>query len=186
MVIIEEGFTDSLNRVNFIFMNESVTTECIKGDNGFTLLGQRFGPFEQGKKYKLKLFSALPFIKNDILKIAPSEKCDNIDVQRYAMSERDDQKLNQTNDGYFLNRIREFRQFMIEDIEKKKKPQISLDRYNSYASSIMDNRLLKILKLTKSDLSMDDERRLTSAEKLLYRTLSNLIKKWRGFYLERD
>ncbi|MHA1913795.1 MAG: hypothetical protein ACW986_02125 [Promethearchaeota archaeon] len=182
-MVIEEGFTNSLNRFSFIFINELVTTECIKNETGFTILGERFGPFEKGKKYKLKLFSALPFIKNDILEIAPSEKCDNVDVQRYAISERDDQKLIQTDDGYFLNRIREFRHFMIEDIKKKKKPQMSLDRYNSYASSIVDNRLLKILKLTKSDLSMDDERRLTIAEKLLYRELSTFIKKWRSFYL---
>ena len=164
-------------------MNELVTTECIKSNDGFTILGEIFGPFEKGKKYKLKLFSALPFIKNEILEIAPSEKCDNIDVQRYAMSERDDQKLTQTKDGYFLNRIREFRHFMVEDIEKKKKPQISLDRYNSFASNIVDNRLLKILKLTKSDLSLEDERRFTLAEKLLFRNLSIFIKGWRNFYL---
>ena len=116
---IEELLTNSLNRINFIFKNEKITTECIKSYNGFKLLGDSFGPYEKGKKYKLELFSAVPFIQNDILEIIQQEKCDNVDVQRYAISERDDQRLIQTNENYFLNKIKEFKHFMIEDIKKK-------------------------------------------------------------------
>ncbi len=180
---IEELFTNSLNRINFMFKNEKITTECIKSYEGFTLLGESFGPYEKGKKYKLKLFSVIPFIENDILEILQSEKCDNVDVQRYAISERDDQKLIQKEDNYFLNKIREFKQFMAEDIKKKKIPQINLDRFNSYSLSIVDNRLLKLLKLAKTELSLDDERRLTISEKLLFELLFNLIKHWRNFFI---
>ncbi len=180
---IEELFTNSLNRINFMFTNEKITTECIKNHDGFTLLGESFGPYEKGKKYKLKLFSAIPFIKNDILEIIQSEKCDNVDVQRYAISERDDQKLIQTEERFFLNKIKEFKQFMAEDIRKKKVPLINLDRYNSYSLSIIDNRLLKLLKLAKTELSLDDERRLTIPEKLLFELLFNFIKHWRNFFI---
>lgn len=147
---IEEGFVNSLNRINFIFKNEMITTECIKSHNGFILLGESFGPYEKGKKYKMKLFSAVPFIQNDILDIIHQEKCDNVDVQRYAISERDDQKLIQTSDNFFLNKIKEFKQFMVDDIKKRNTPQINLDRYNSYLLSIVDNRLLKLIKTSKN------------------------------------
>jgi len=180
---IEEGFVNSLNRINFIFKNEIITTECIKSHNGFKLLGESFGPYEKGKKYKMKLFSAVPLIQNDILEIIPLEKCDNVDVQRYAISERDDQKLIQTSDNFFLNKIKEFKQFMVEDIKKKKKPQINLDRYNSYLLSIVDNRLLKLIKLAKTELSLDDERKLTNSEKKLFDILFNVIKQWRKFFI---
>ena len=166
-----------------MFKNEKITTECSKSYEGFKLLGESFGPYEKGKKYKLKLFSAIPFIENDILEIIQPEKCDNVDVQRYAISERDDQKLIQKEDNYFLNKIREFKQFMAEDKKKKKIPQINLDRYNSYSLSIVDNRLLKLLKLAKTELSLDDERRLTISEKLLFELLFNLIKHWRNFFI---
>ncbi|MFX0164024.1 MAG: hypothetical protein ACFE9V_01755 [Candidatus Hodarchaeota archaeon] len=166
-----------------MFKNEKITTICIKSYNGFTLLGESFGPYEKGKKYKLKLFSAIPFIENDILEIIQSEKCDNVDVQRYAISERDDQKLIQPVDNFFLNKIKEFKQFMVDDIKKKKIPQINLERYNSYSLNIVDNRLLKLLKLAKTELSLDDERRLTISEKLLFELLFNLIKHWRNFFI---
>ena len=66
---IETQLEDSLNRVNFIFKNEDVSTEGISDHNGFSILGESFGPFEIGKKYKLPYFVALPFIENNILKI---------------------------------------------------------------------------------------------------------------------
>lgn len=180
---IEEHFINSLNRINFIYKNEIITTECIKSYNGFKLLGESFGPYEKGKKYKMKLFSAVPFIQNDILEIIQQEKCDNVDVQRYAISERDDQKLMLMSDQFFLNKIREFKQFMVDDIIKKTKPQINLDRYNSYLLSIIDNRLLKLIKLAKTDLSLDDERRLTISERKLFELLFDLIKQWRSFFI---
>ena len=104
-------------------------------------------------------------------------------MQRYAISERDDQKLIQTEDGFFLNKIKEFKQIMKNDIKNKNKPQINLDRYNSYSSSMVDNRLLKLLKLAKTELSFDDERRLTISEKLLFEILFKLIKNWRNFFI---
>ena len=180
--IIEERLANSLNRINFIFRNEKIIAECIKNYEGFSLLGESFGPFEKGKKYKLKLFSAIPFIEKDILKVAPTEKCDNIDVQRYAISERDDPKLIKRVNSYFLNKIREFKTIMENEINKKNKPVIDLDRYNSYTSNIIDSRLLKLLKLSLAELSLEDERLLTNSEKLLYDYFYNLIKIWRDFF----
>ena len=179
----EEHLANSLNRINFIYRNENITTECIKSSEGITILGASFGPFEKGKRYKLKLFSAIPFIENDVLKVEQTEKCDNIDVQRYAIGERDDQQLIKRENNLFLNKLKEFKRFMEHDIKKSYKPNIDLDRYNSYTSNIIDGRLLKILKLAKAELSLDDELRLTNSEKLLYEYLYNLIKTWRQFFL---
>ncbi len=179
----EEQLTTSLNRLNFIYRNEKISTECIKSFEGISILGEFFGPYEKGKKYKLKIFSAIPFIENDVLKVEQAEKCDNIDVQRYAIAERDDQRLIRRDNIQFLNKLKEFKRFMEYDIKKNHKPNIDLDRYNSYTSNIIDGRLLKILKLAKADLSLEDERRLTDSEKLLYKHLFNLIKKWRKFFL---
>jgi len=179
---MEERLANSLNRINFIFRNEKIIAECIKNSEGFSLLGGSFGPFEKGKKYKLKLFSAIPFIEKDILKVASTEKCDNIDVQRYAISERDDPKLIKRSNSYFLNKIREFKTFMENEINKKNKPVIDLDRYNSYTSNIINSRLLKLLKLSLAELSLEDERILTNSEKLLYDYLYHLIKIWRDFF----
>ena len=178
--------TNSLKRINFMFKNEKISTECVKNYEGFKLLGESFGPFEMGKKYKIKLFSAIPFIIHEILEIIQSEKCDNVDVQRYAISEKDDQKLIQTDDGLFLNKIKEFKEFMKMDIKNKNKPQINLDRYNSYSVSMVDNRLFKLLKLAKTELSLDDERRLTISEELLFEILFKLIKNWRDFFINSE
>ncbi|MBY9021589.1 MAG: hypothetical protein KGD67_11040, partial [Candidatus Lokiarchaeota archaeon] len=82
--------------------------------------------------------------------------------------------------------IKEFKQFMKNDIKNKNKPQINLDRYNSYSLSMVDNRLLKLLKLAKTELSLDDERRLTISEKLLYDFLFKLIKNWRTFFINNQ
>ncbi len=180
--VIGERLASSLSRLNFIFQNEMIITECIKDFEGFSLLGESFGPFEKSKKYKLKLFSAIPFIEKDILKVATTEKCDNIDVQRYAITERDDLKLIKRNNNFFLNKIKEFKRFMENEVIKNNKPKIDFDRYNSYSSNIIDSRLLKLLKLSMAKLSLDDERRLTNSEKLLYTYLYNLIKIWRDFY----
>ena len=179
---IEESLANSLNRINFIFQNEKINTECINNSKRFSLLGESFGPFEKGKQYKLKLFSAIPFIEKNILKIASEEKCDSIDVQRYAIHERDDLQLIKRKNTFFLNKIREFKRFMENEINMKKKPKIDLDRYNSYTSNIIDSRLLKLLKLALAELSLEEEKRLTKSEKLLYNYLYILIKIWKDFF----
>ncbi|MFX0135225.1 MAG: hypothetical protein ACFFDN_16395 [Candidatus Hodarchaeota archaeon] len=182
MEVIEERLTNSLSRINFIFRNAIIVTDCIKNFKGFSLLGESFGPFEKGKKYKIKLFSAIPFIEKEILKVASTDKCDNIDVQRYAIEERDDLKLIKRINKFFLNKIREFKRFMEIEIDKKNKPKIDLDRYNSYTSNIIDSRLLKLLKLSMAELSLEDEKRLTDSEKYLYKYLYDLIKIWKNFF----
>jgi len=174
---------ESLNRVNFIFKNEEITTECINAYNRFSVLGESFGPFEKGEKYNLPFFVALSFIENNILKLAISEKCDNVDVQRYAISERDNQMLLQRENNYFLNKIKESKFFIEKEVQEKNKPKIDLDRFTSYSTNIVDSRLLKLLKLAKSNLSSEDERRLTSSEIILFNKLFELIKVWRTFFL---
>ena len=180
---IEIQLEDSLNRVNFVFKNEEITTESINDHNGFSILGKSFGPFEKGKKYRLPYFVALPFIENNILKIDSKEKCDNTDVQRYAISERDDQKLLHRENKFFLNKIKEFRVFIEKEVIEKKIPKLDLDRFNSYSINIVDSRLLKLLKLARTSLSLSDERKLTTSERLLFTKLFDVIKAWRNFYL---
>jgi len=183
---IENQLEDSLKRVNFIFRNEEITTECISAYDGFSILGEAFGPFEKSKKYKLKYFIALPFIENNIMKISSNEKCDNVDVQRYAISERDDQRLIQRDNQYFLNKIKEFKTFIEKDVHDKNKPKVGLDRFKSFNINIIDSRLSKMLRLARTELSVDDERKLTNSEKLLYEKLSELFKVWRAFFLSFD
>jgi hypothetical protein len=180
--VIKESFSNSLIRLNFIFKNQIVIVECIKNFEGFSLLGESFGPFEKGKKYKLKLFSAIPFVEKGLMQIALIDKCDNIDVQRYAIEERDDSMLIKRSNKFFLNKIREFKRFMENEITKNNKPQIDLDRYNSYTSNIIDSRLIKLLKLSMAELSLDHEARLTISEKILYKNLYRLVKIWRNFF----
>ena len=183
---IEIQLEDSLNRVNFIFKNEEITTEGINDHNGFSILGESFGPFEKGKKYRLPYFIALPFIENNILKIESREKCDDTDVQRYAISERDDQKLSQRESKFFLNKIKEFRFFIEKEVIEKKVPKLDLDRFNSYSINIVDNRLLKLLKLARTNLSLNDERKLTTSEKIIFSKIFNIIKAWRTFFLMKE
>ena len=181
---IEDELNDSLKRINFIFRNEDIYTECIKDYNGFMIFGEKFGPFEKGKKYKLKFSLAVPFINNDILKIAPDNKCDNVDLQRFAIEERDDQRLVRREHIYFLNKIKEFHFFMEKDVKDNNKPQQFLDNFKSYFTSVLDSRLLKILKIAKSDLSLDVEKRLAGSEYLLYNHIYKIINIWRDFFLE--
>jgi hypothetical protein len=180
--LVNESFSNSLIRLNFIFLHERIVTECIKDFEGFSLLGEPFGPFEKGKKYKLKLFSVIPFIEKGIMQVALSDKCDSIDVQRFAIEERDDSKLKKRNNKFFLNKLKEFKRLMENEIDKNYKPKIDLDRYNSYRSNIIDSRLLKLLKLSMAELSLEDEQRLTNTEKIFYQNLYKLIKVWRGFF----
>jgi hypothetical protein len=183
---IETQLEDSLKRVNFVFKNEEVTTESTSNYNGFSILGETFGPFEEGKKYRLPYFIALPFIENNILKIDSKEKCDNTDVQRYAISERDDQSLLYRENKFFFNKIKEFRDIIEKEVNENKIPKLDLDRFRSHSISLVDNRLLKLLKLARTSLSLDDERKLTNSEKLLFSKLFDVIKIWRNFFLTKN
>ena len=120
------------------------------------------------------------------MKISSDEKCDNFDVQRYAISERDDQRLIQRDNPYFLNKIKEFKKFIEKDVYDKNKPKKGLDLFKSFNINIIDSRLSKMLRLARSELSVDDERKLTNSEKLLYKKLNKLIKVWRAFFLSID
>lgn len=180
---IEYLFVESLQRINFIFTNEDIYTECIKNHKGFSILGENLGPFEKGKKYKLKFFLAVPFIKNNILKVASTDKCDNVDLQRFAIEERDDQKLIQRENEFFLNKIKEFHLFLEKDVIENNKPQKFLDDYKSYLTSVLDSRLLKIMRIAKSDLSIEVEKRLAISERLLYNNIHKIVNMWREFFL---
>jgi hypothetical protein len=160
-----------------------VNTECIKDYAGFSLFGEQFGPFEKGKNYNIKLFLAMPFIEKSILKIEASEKCDNVDVQRHAIAERDTQQLLRQDANYFLNKIKEFRKFMEKDVVDEIKTRRDLENFNSYLMNVIDNRLLKLLRLTKTELSLDAERRLTNSEQTLFKRIHKLVNTWRSFYL---
>jgi len=178
-----KNLDDSLERINYIYQNEEILTECIKSHEGITLYSETYGPFEKGKKYRLKLFIARVFIKNDVLKVEQSQKCDSIDVQRYAIAESDDLKIVRRSDEFFLNKIKEFKIFMEKDVDSNSRPKIDLDRYKSYTVNVINSRLEKLLRLAQTDLSLDDEQRLTRSEKILYEYLSQFIKSWRFFFL---
>lgn len=180
---LQEKLIDSLKRMDFIFKNKEIHTKCVKKQKRISILGEKFGPYELGKMYRLKLFCAIPFIENDVLQVIPSEKCDNMDLQRFAITERDDSRLIQQEDTSFLEKIKEFRLFMKNDVMTGKKPQNFLDNYNSYFASVLDSRLIKILKMGKSELTLDDEKRLTHSEHLLFNIINEIIFTWRRFYL---
>ena len=183
---IHDNLIDSLNRINFIFKNQVIYIECLKDQNSFSIFGESFGPFEKGKKYRLKIFLAIPFIENNIMKIASSDHVDHVDVQRYAIAERDNQRLVQPDSDYFLNKIKEFQFFTQEEVKAGIKPKFDLDRFHSYLSNIIDGRLLKLLRLSRSKLSLDDEKRLTSSEKILFNYIHEHIRTWRNFFLEAN
>jgi len=181
---IEHKLSDVLNRLNFIFKNGEITTLWIKDYNGISIFNKKIMPFEKNKKYRLKFFIARIFIENNILMVAPNDKCDNIDVQRYAISERDNQKLMQRDILHFLNKIREFRFFMEKDVKDGVKLMIDLDKFNSYLSNIIDIRLLKLLRLSNAKLTLDDEKLLTNSELKLYRYIFDLLSTWRNFFFK--
>ena len=180
---VEVSLIDSLNRMNFMFKNEDISTECIKNFKGFSLFGEKFGPFEKDKKYRLKLFLAMPFIQDNILKVDAFKKCDHIDVQRYAIAERDEQRISKRDELFFLNKIKEFKVFMEKDVKDRVKTKTDLDKFNSYNANIIDSRLLKILRMSKSKLSVEDEQKLSNTEKILYNQINKIILTWRNFFL---
>jgi hypothetical protein len=182
---VEENFRNYLLRLNFIYKNRSITTKCIKDHPGVPLLGETYGPYQKGKEYNLKFFTALPFIKNGYLKVNEIEKCDNVDVMNYAIEEGDNESLIRRENKYFLNKIKEFRYFMEKEVEKKFRPEVELKRYKSYQASIIDSRLSKLLRLAKVDLSLNDEQKLTNSEIGLFNQFSRKIKIWRDFFLNR-
>ena len=63
------------------------------------------------------------------------------------------------------------------------KPRRDLENFNSYLMNVIDNRLLKLLRLTKTELSLDAERRLTNSEQILFKRIHELVNTWRNFYL---
>ena len=180
---IEPDLNDSLMRINFILKNEEFYTDCVKNSDAISVLGKRFGPFEKGKKYKMKLFEIIPFIDANILIISDTEKCDNVTVQGYSIAEKDESRLVRRDNNLILNKIKEFKKFMEKAIRDGTKPQGFLNQYSANLMNLIDSRLNKLLLFSKTSLSMDDESRLTSSEKILYKQMSKLIKIWRMFFL---
>ncbi len=181
---IDENLSDILKRYNFIFKNKEITVECVKNVESFSIVTDKFGPFETGKKYKLKQFLAEPFIKNNAFKIVPAEKCDNIDVQRYTIAERDDQKLvRQENNDFLLDKIKEFKSFIKKEVNDGTKLRRDLENYNSYFSNLIDSRLDKLLRMSKSTLSEDEQAKLTISEKILFKRVNELVISWKNHFL---
>lgn len=175
---------ESLRRINFIFQNETVETNCLTDLDGFDLLGFKLNSFKKGKKYKLPFFLALPLIEMNFLEISNKDKCDHLDVQRYAINERDQQMLIEQEHKFLFNKIKEFKKFLINDVKKGFKTNMAMDNFNSYFSNIVDTRLLKVIKLANSEFSLEDENKLTLSERILVDNILNIIKTWRNYFLE--
>ena len=175
---------EELRRIELKFKNERVLTKCVKNHDGVQMLGDKIGPFKKDKKYKLKFFEALPFIKNDILIIDESERIDNVAVQRHAIAERDNHGLMGKDSKYFLTKIKHFKFFMEKEVLDKLKPQEFLDRFNSFFSNLIDARLLKLLKLAKAKIGAEEERKMTHSEQLIFELLRQIILVWRKSFLE--
>jgi hypothetical protein len=183
MLKIDVPLEDALKRNNFVFKNNEILTECIKSYEGISFLGESFGPFEKGNTYKIRYFVAIPFIERNILKISFDEKCDDKDIQRFAVNEVNvGEVLTKQEDPYFLTKLKEYRVIMEKNVNERKIPKVDLDRYNSYASNYIDNRLVKILKLSKTDISLDEEKKLTNSETALFKIVSKVIRSWRKFF----
>ena len=183
MLKIEIPLDDALKRINFMFKNNEILTECINSHQGISFLGESFGPFERGKRYKMRYFAAMSFIERDILTIAIDEKCDDKDIQRFAVNEVNvGEMLTKQEDPYFLTKLKEYRVIMEKSVNERKIPKIDLDRYNSYTSNYIDTRLVKILKLSKTDISLDDEKKLTNSEISLFKIISKIIRNWRKYF----
>ena len=183
MLKIEIPLDDALKRINFMFKNNEILTECIKNYEGFSILGESFGPFEKGKRYKIRYFAAIPFIERNILTISVDEKCDDKDIQRFAVDEVNvGEVLTKQEDPFFLTKLKEYRLIMEKNVNERTIPKIDLDRYNSYTSNYIDNRLIKILKLSKTDISLDDEKKLTNSENVLFKIVSKIIRNWRKYF----
>ncbi len=156
----------------------------MKNVESFSIVTDTFGPFEVGKKYKLRQFLAEPFIKNNVFKIIPAEKCDNIDVQRYTIAERDDQKLvHQENNEFLLEKIKEFKSLIEKEVNDGTKLRRDLDNYNSYFSNLIELRLIKLLKMSKADLSEEEEAKLMIPEKFLFKKVNELLLSWKNHFL---
>ncbi len=183
---LSKDIREDLNRINFLYKNQTILTECLQDYKGFSILNKKFGPFIKSKNYRLKYFLALPFIAKNILQIVPEEKCDNMDVQRFAIKERDDHQLTEVENPLFLNKIKQFKFFMEKSIEQAKKPKQMMDLYNSYMANIVDTRLLKLLRLSQTELTELTEKRLTTSEKILYKEIYKIINSWREFFLSND
>jgi hypothetical protein len=183
---LKREIKEELNRINIIYKNQPILTECIQDHKSISIFNRTFGPFKKGKDYRLKLFLALPLIKRNILKIKPSEKCDNVDVQRFAIRERDDPQITELDNGLFLNKIKEFRVFMEKSIEEGQKPRHIINLYNSYMANILDTRLLKLLKLSQTELTDKTEKKLTASERILYHEIYDIISIWREFFLSKS
>jgi hypothetical protein len=186
MLKTQDSLKASLKRINFIYQNREITTKCIKDYKSISILNETIGPFKRGKNYKLKFFLAAPLIKHNILNISSKEKCDNMDVQRYAVNELNDQQLKVPEDRFFLNKVKEFKDFTEKEVNEGKKPKLMLDNYISYMSNIIDIRLLKLLKLAKTEITPNEERKLTESEQFIIRFISRLLKNWRKFFLENE
>ena len=180
---IESDLNNSLMRFNFILKNEEFYMDCVKNLDTISVLGKNFGPFEKRKKYKMKLFEAVPFIDANVLIISDKEKCDNVTVQGYAIAEKDENRLVRRDNNLILNKIREFKKFMEKAIRDATKPHDFLNKYSADLTFLIDSRLNKLLLLSKTDISMDDESRLTSSERYFYKQVNKMIKIWRKFFL---
>ncbi len=183
MDYIHHNLTDSLRRINFIFQNEIVLTDCLREYEGIDFLGYKLNSFQKGKKYNLPFFLAAPLIKNNILEVFTSDKCDHLDVQRYAINEGNEQKLFHQEQKFLYNKIKEFKAFIKNDVKNGYKTNMALDNYNSYFLNIIDTRLLKLMKLINSQISLDDEKRITLSEKVLVDIFSKMVKTFRNYFL---
>ncbi|MBD3193746.1 MAG: hypothetical protein GF317_01730 [Candidatus Lokiarchaeota archaeon] len=184
MLSLKDDLNDSLNRINFVYQNQEIQTECIRDFKGISILSKKLGSFKKGNQYRIKLFNAIPLIEHGILKIAAIEKCDNVDVQRYAISERDDRRLKELESKFFLNKVKEFKYFMEKNVRENNKPKATLDKFNSYMSNLIDSRLLKLLRLAQTELTIADEKKLTNSEEVFFKHISEIINTWRVFFLD--
>jgi len=183
MLKLETDLDVYLKRLKFIFQNKMMVVECIKDCNGINLFGDNFGPFKKGMTYKLPFWKIKPFIEKNYFKMAPENEINNSLIQQFAEQERDNIKLVDRQNDFFLE-IKELKRLIKKKVENGVLPKEELIKYHSNLEFLLHQRISKIEKLATSRPSTEILERLTETEKILFQYLEDLIKKFKAFLLD--
>jgi hypothetical protein len=178
---LESSILEELERLRCSYHHEMIEAECIEDCEAINLFREKIGPFKKNLTYKLPFWKIRPFIEKNYLRLPSKSQINSAFIQKLADSELEEIRLVKQKNNLFLE-LREASCFIPNLIKNKKLPKDEMEKYQDRFDILFNQRISKILQLASGNPSSEILDRLTSAERIIYKRLKNIINQYREFF----
>jgi hypothetical protein len=178
--------SSAIKNLDFTFENSPITVVANRNCPEIKLAGSTVGPFEEGNEYEIQFWTAQELVKSGIARLREGELLDSAKLYKIQWKERV-QTVRQVSKlpENFYPKLRRYLKGSKQEAVRKPEKTREYEKVRHSTLDVVNTRLKKIVSLASAPAQTEQIlKNLTSEERLLYKQLFEIIRKWRAHILK--